>query len=73
MFPWMITHGISPSTKPGESKPNLTKPYTTKQKIEKKLVNPCFRKQPVEDILFGRFLSDLQTVSELVKQTNGWK
>jgi len=69
----MVTHGISLSTKPGESKPGLRKPCTTKQKIERKLVNPCFRKQPVEDILFDQFLADLQTISEVEKQTNGWK
>lgn len=47
--------------------------YTTKQKIEEKLVNPCFRNQPLEDILFGQVLSNVQTISEVEKQMNGWK
>lgn len=36
-------------------------------------MNPCFSKQPVEDILFGHFLPDFQTISEVEKQTQGWK
>lgn len=69
----MVTQGISSSAKPEESMPDLAKPCTTKQKIEEEVVNPCFRKQPGEDILFGQFLSDLQTISEVEKQTSGWK